>query len=140
MSNGPQTPQILIVGAGAMGLGTGYHLQLAGTAITFLVRPARMLEMSRRQVLYSYDDATLKTFADYRLISDAAEISRSSYDYVIVTLDSLTTRNPSTGFCRIQQIPSWRQGQGAGYRAAQGLREGRRTGRPTDVRSKGTPR
>jgi ketopantoate reductase len=70
MSNGPQTPQILIVGAGAMGLGTGYHLQLAGTAITFLVRPARMLEMSRRQVLYSYDDATLKTFADYRLISD----------------------------------------------------------------------
>ncbi len=103
MSNGPQTPQILIVGAGAMGLGTGYHLQLAGTAITFLVRPARMLEMSRRQVLYSYDDATLKTFADYRLISDAAEISRSSYDYVIVTLDSLTTRKPE-GTALLQSI------------------------------------
>jgi hypothetical protein len=94
MSNGPQTPQILIVGAGAMGLGAGYHLQLAGAAITFLVRPARVLEMSRSQVLYSYDDATLKTFADYRLISDVAEISSSSYDYVIVTLDSLTTRKP----------------------------------------------
>jgi NAD(P)-dependent dehydrogenase (short-subunit alcohol dehydrogenase family) len=40
----------------------------------------------------------------------------------------------------IQQIPSWRQGQSAGYRAAQRLREGRRTGRPTDVRSKGTPK
>jgi glycine/D-amino acid oxidase-like deaminating enzyme len=63
MTNGPQTPQIRIIGAGAMGLGTGYHLQLAGAAITFLVRPARMLEMSRPQVLYSYDDATLKTFA-----------------------------------------------------------------------------
>jgi hypothetical protein len=50
-----------------MGLGAGYHLQLAGAAIAFLVRPARVLQMSRSQVLYSYDDATLKTFADYRL-------------------------------------------------------------------------
>jgi Ketopantoate reductase PanE/ApbA len=94
MNDGPQTPQILIVGAGAMGLGAGYHLQLAGAAITFLVRPARVLEMSRSQVLYSYDDATLKAFTDYRLISDVAEISRSSYDYVIVTLDGFATRKP----------------------------------------------
>jgi hypothetical protein len=94
MSNWPQTPQILIVGAGAMGLGAGYHLQLGGVAIAFLVRPARVLEMSRSQVLYSYDDATLKTFADCTLISDVAEISRSSYDYVIVTLDGFTTRKP----------------------------------------------
>jgi Ketopantoate reductase PanE/ApbA len=94
MSNGSQTPQILIVGAGAMGLGAGYHLHLARAAITFLVRPARILEMSRSQVLYSYDDATLKTFADYSLISDIAEISRPSYDYVIVTLDGFTTRKP----------------------------------------------
>src|ERR1700730_17408105 len=40
MSNGSQIPQILIVGAGAMGLGAGYHLHLAKAAITFLVRPA----------------------------------------------------------------------------------------------------
>ncbi len=94
MSNWPQTPQILIVGAGAMGLGAGYHLQLGGVAIAFLVRPAKVLEMSRSQVLYSYDDATLKTFADCTLISDVAEISRSSYDYVIVTLDGFATRKP----------------------------------------------
>jgi cation diffusion facilitator CzcD-associated flavoprotein CzcO len=36
MSNGSQTPQILIVGAGAMGLGAGYHLHLAKAAITFV--------------------------------------------------------------------------------------------------------
>ena len=59
--------------------------------------------MSRPQVLYSYDDATLKTFADYRLISDVAEISSSSYDYVIVTLDSLTTRKPE-GTALLQSI------------------------------------
>src|SRR5260370_27345285 len=94
MTKEPQTPQILTVGAGAMGLGVGYHLQLAGAAISFLVRPSRVLEMSRSRVLYSYDEATLKTFADYRLISDVAEISRSSYDYVIVTLDGFTTRQP----------------------------------------------
>src|SRR5258708_8674663 len=104
MSNGRQTPQILIVGAGAMGLGAGYHLQLAGAAITFLVRPARGLEMSRSQVLYSYDDATLKTFADYRLISDVAEISRSSYAYVIVTLDAFATPQPQ-GNALLTPIP-----------------------------------
>ncbi|WP_035359836.1 2-dehydropantoate 2-reductase N-terminal domain-containing protein [Edaphobacter aggregans] len=54
--NIPQTPQILIVGAGAMGLVVGYHLQLAGAAVDFLVRPARVPEMSRSQVFYSYDD------------------------------------------------------------------------------------
>jgi hypothetical protein len=48
----------------------------------------------RSQVPYSYDDATQKTFADYRLISDVAKISRSSYDYVIVTLDGFTERKP----------------------------------------------
>src|SRR5260370_3451689 len=91
MSNEPQTPQILIGGAGAMGLSAGYHLQLAGAAVSFLVRPSRVLEMSRSQVLYSYDEATPKTFAYYTLISDVAEISRLSYDYVIVTLDGFTT-------------------------------------------------
>lgn len=101
MSNGPQTAKILIVGAGAMGLGAGYHLQLAGAAIAFLVRPAKVLEMSRSQVLYSYNDASLKTFADYRLISDVAEISRSSSDYVIVTLDGFAARKPEgTGLLR----------------------------------------
>ena len=95
MGNEPKTPQILIVGAGAMGLVVGYHLQLAGAAITFWVRSARVQEMSSRpQVLYSYDDATLKTFTDYRLISDVRDISRASYDYVIVTLDGFTTRKP----------------------------------------------
>src|ERR1700730_12730772 len=101
MSNGPQTAKILIVGAGAMGLGAGYHLQLAGAAIAFLVRPAKVLEMSSSQVLYSYNDASLKTFADYRLISDVAEISRSSSDYVIVTLDGFAARKPEgTGLLR----------------------------------------
>ena len=94
MDNRLQTPQILIVGAGAMGLAAGYHLQLAGAEITFLVRPARVLEMSRSQALYSYNDAHIKTFADYKLISDISAMSRSSYNYVIVTLDSFATRNP----------------------------------------------
>jgi ketopantoate reductase len=102
MGNGP-TQQILIVGAGAMGLGAGYHLQLAGAAVTFLVRPARVVEMSRSQLLYSYDDATLKSLADYRLISDVTEVSRSSYDYVIVTLDGFTTRKPE-GRALLQSI------------------------------------
>jgi hypothetical protein len=77
-----------------MGLVAGHHLQIAGSAVTFLVRPGRVSAMSHPQVLYSYDDATLKVLADYTVISDVAEMSRSTYDYVIVTLDSFTTRRP----------------------------------------------
>jgi Ketopantoate reductase PanE/ApbA len=103
MGNEAQTPQILIVGAGAMGLAAGYHLQLAGAAIAFLVRPARVPEMSRSQALYSYDDATLKTFENYKVISDVAEISGSFYDYVIVTLDGFATRS-SEGTALLKSI------------------------------------
>jgi ketopantoate reductase len=57
------TPSVCIVGAGSMGVSTGYHLSLAGAAVTFLVRPHRQEQLSRPQVLYSYDDHSLKTFS-----------------------------------------------------------------------------
>jgi hypothetical protein len=94
MSNGPQAAQILIVGAGAMGLIVGYHLQLGGAAVTYLVRPERASELSRPQILYSYDDATLKMLSKYKIISDTSKIYFSSFDFVIVTLDGFTVRKP----------------------------------------------
>ena len=89
----PSTANILIVGAGAMGIMSGYHLQLAGAEVTFLVRPKRVEKLSRPQVLYCYDDASLQHFSDYRLLSDVTEVGERSYDYVIVTLDGACSRS-----------------------------------------------
>ncbi|WP_199821983.1 2-dehydropantoate 2-reductase N-terminal domain-containing protein [Streptomyces sp. XY152] len=41
------TPSVCIVGAGSMGVVTGYHLGLAGASVTFLVRPHRQAQSSR---------------------------------------------------------------------------------------------
>ena len=79
--------RVLIVGAGAMGLVAGYHLQLAGAEITFLVRPARIEALSRPQKLYCYDDATVKSFDGFKVISQARDAQETKYDYVILTLD-----------------------------------------------------
>ncbi|MFE1841200.1 2-dehydropantoate 2-reductase N-terminal domain-containing protein [Streptomyces sviceus] len=48
----PVHPHVLLVGAGAMGVITGYQLQLACAEVTFLVRPARVEKLSRPQTLY----------------------------------------------------------------------------------------
>jgi Ketopantoate reductase PanE/ApbA len=95
--------RILIVGAGAMGLVAGYHLHLAGAEITFLVRPGRAGAAARPKILYCYDDATLKAFSAFRVISEAADISSSSFAYVIVTLDGFAVREPE-GVSLLQTI------------------------------------
>ena len=91
--NTPSSPQILIVGAGAVGLVTGYHLQMAGAKISFLDRPQRFEALSRPQILYSYDDATLRHYSAYAVISQASEAQAQAYDYVIITLDGSTSRS-----------------------------------------------
>nr|GEX01774.1 zinc-type alcohol dehydrogenase-like protein [Tanacetum cinerariifolium] len=79
-------PRVLIVGAGAMGLVAGYHLQLAGAEITYLVRPGRLEALARPQVLYCYDDATLRSFSGYSVVTQPGE-QPDAYAYVLLTLD-----------------------------------------------------
>lgn len=80
-------PRVLIVGAGAGGLVTGYHLSLSGAEVTFYVRPARMDALRSPQQLYCYDDCQLKTFTGYDLICTVDAVRQSTFDYVLVTLD-----------------------------------------------------
>ncbi|MFJ2650106.1 ketopantoate reductase family protein [Streptomyces sp. NPDC087420] len=89
----PPTFRVLIVGAGAMGIVSGYHLRLAGAEVTFLVRPERVEKLSRPQVLYSYDDTDLKYLSGYRVLSDVTDAGDRTYDYVVVTLDGASTRS-----------------------------------------------
>ncbi len=85
--------RVLIVGAGSMGLVVGYILSLAKAEVTFLVRPHREEELKRPQVLYSYDDNQLKTYTDYKHITDPSKIIGADYDYIFVTLDAHALRS-----------------------------------------------
>jgi hypothetical protein len=88
-----QTPNILIVGAGAQGVITGYHLSLAGAHITFLVREGRRMALRSAQHLYCYDDASLKTFAGFGVATDVVELAGRDFDYALVTLDGPSCRS-----------------------------------------------
>jgi len=88
-----QTPTVLIVGAGAQGVITGYHLSLAGANVTFLVREGRRLALQSAQKLYCYDDASLKTFAGYGVVTSLAELVGREFDYALVTLDGPSCRS-----------------------------------------------
>lgn len=83
---------VLIVGAGALGIVTGYHLHLAGAEVSFLVRPGRLPALQEPQVLYCYDDDELKTFGDYQAFGSVAEATARSHNFLIVTLDGATCR------------------------------------------------
>lgn len=75
-----------------MGVVTGYYLQRAGANVTFLVRPHRQESLARAQVLYSYDDQCLKTYSGYKLLTDPEQLSQTSFDFVIITLDGAALR------------------------------------------------
>ena len=51
---------VLIIGAGAGGFATGYHLTLSGADVTFYVRSKRLDQLQPPQSLYCYEDCKLK--------------------------------------------------------------------------------
>jgi ketopantoate reductase len=76
-------PHILIIGAGSMGIITGYHLTLSGAEVTFLIRPHRKEALDRPQILYCYDDNQLKEYTGngrcvLRLCRDHARWDRAA--------------------------------------------------------------
>jgi hypothetical protein len=85
-------PSILIIGAGALGITTGYHLAIGGTNVTYLVRPGRLEALQSPQTLYSYDDGELKKFAAYDVVTSVEEAAGKTYDFVMVTMDGATCR------------------------------------------------
>ncbi|KAI2777762.1 hypothetical protein F4815DRAFT_479893 [Daldinia loculata] len=86
-------PRILIIGAGSMGILTGYHLSLAGTDVTFLIRPHRAKVLDNPQILYCYDDNKLKEYKRYSYITNPSLILGSNYDYIVIALDGASLRN-----------------------------------------------
>ncbi|MCT2400241.1 ketopantoate reductase family protein [Novosphingobium mangrovi (ex Huang et al. 2023)] len=85
-------PSVLIVGAGALGIVTGYHLSLAGAGVHFLVRPNRLPALQEPQVLYCYDDHELKRFSEFKAHGSIDDAMSRGYDFVLITLDGATCR------------------------------------------------
>jgi len=87
--------QVLIIGAGAIGIILGYHLELAGADITFLVRPHRLNELQNPQTLYCHDDHSLKVFKGYHYITEVSELLDKTYDYIFIALDGAALKSES---------------------------------------------
>lgn len=90
---GTTKPNVLIIGAGSMGLVTGYHLQTVAN-ITFLVRPHREESLKRPQRLYSYDDKQLNSYTGYSVITSPDKILEAKYQYIVITLDGTALSSP----------------------------------------------
>ena len=86
---------VLIVGAGAIGIVLGYHLQLAGAEITYLIRPHRLSQLQNPQTLYSHDDNSLKVFKGYHYITNVSQLLDKAYDYIFIALDGAALRSES---------------------------------------------
>ncbi|RKK67648.1 hypothetical protein BFJ69_g14319 [Fusarium oxysporum] len=89
----PHKPTVLIVGAGSMGLVTGYHLSLAGAQVTYLVRPKRAEELKQPQFLYWLDKQELHEFKSYSHFADPSSILSSTYDYILITIDGKSVQS-----------------------------------------------
>ncbi|MCB2076855.1 MAG: hypothetical protein KDE55_04045 [Novosphingobium sp.] len=116
-------PSVLIVGAGALGIVTGYHLHLSGAEVAFLVRPGRMAALQEPQVLYCYEDHELRRFSQYTAYSAVADADAGSYDFVIVTMDGATCRG-SEATALLREIGQAMQGgDGVAVVSGVGVRE-----------------
>ncbi|KAG5759587.1 hypothetical protein H9Q72_012285 [Fusarium xylarioides] len=82
-----QNPTVLIVGAGSVGLVTGYYLSLSGAQVTYLVRPKGAEKLKQPQLLYSFDKNHLQEFRTYSYLTNPSSILSSTYDYILITLD-----------------------------------------------------
>jgi len=85
-------PSVLVVGAGAVGFALGYHLQLAGADVTFLVRPGRRPAFTAPRRLYDYNDDVLKIFDGYAVVEDTAALTEQAFAFIVVTLDGHASR------------------------------------------------
>lgn len=88
-----QNPKVLVVGAGALGVVTGYHLALAGAEITFLVRPNRLQALAGGLQLYCFDDLASKQFDTYQYTASMEDVAAGQYDFALVTLDGASCRS-----------------------------------------------
>ncbi|OZF06337.1 ketopantoate reductase family protein [Rhodococcoides fascians] len=103
MSSTGGGPEVLIVGAGAVGVSLGYHLTLSGAHVTFLVRAGRIAAFDRPQRIYDYDTEAVDIFSAFNVADNARFLREHDFRFVIVTLDGASSRSPE-GTKTLQQV------------------------------------
>jgi 2-dehydropantoate 2-reductase len=83
---------ILIIGAGAVGLVYGRHLAMGGNQVTFFVREKYVTEMSKGSILYHMNnDKSLQkpiNFTDYSLMSSFDKLGQTNWDQIYLCISS----------------------------------------------------
>ncbi len=87
------TQKILVVGAGALGITTGYFLQRGGAAVEFLVRPHRAEDLARPQQLFDYRTGENIQFSNFGVHTDPGAAVASAPDWIFFTLDGAVARS-----------------------------------------------
>jgi ketopantoate reductase PanE/ApbA-like protein len=90
--SGSHPTSVVVVGAGSMGVVAGHQLSLAGASVTFLVRPHRLEQLSRPQLLFTYGDNSLTSLTGYDVLTDPADLSGTPVDLVFLMLDGASLR------------------------------------------------
>lgn len=78
---------IVIIGAGVMGVLTAHQIRRAGADVTLWVRPARLAQTPPSYRLYSYDDGSLHELSGHRVIAHPDALAGAEPSFVIITLD-----------------------------------------------------
>ena len=93
-------PRILMLGAGAVGMTYGYHLEQGGASVTYFVKPKYRESVLKPTHLYPLNDGALGTcraaeYAPSRAISSLEELTVSDYDQVWLSISSTALRSES---------------------------------------------
>ena len=92
-------PHILLVGAGAVGLAYGYHLQRGGARVAFLVKPKYAAAAWRGFAMYALNTKAGKRreparFDGFEVLTETAEVAAAGWDQVWLCLSSTALRAP----------------------------------------------
>ncbi len=89
----PQNMNVLVVGAGALGVATAYHLTQSGADITFYVRPQRAEHLSKPLRLYAYHKKADHELAEFNVITSPDGLNGKRFSFILLTLDGAACRS-----------------------------------------------
>lgn len=88
-----ENKKILVVGAGALGVTTAYHLRQSGADISFYVRPGRAEQLQKPLRLYAYHKRAVDELADFDVITSPEGLKDKRFSFILLTLDGAACRS-----------------------------------------------
>jgi hypothetical protein len=88
-----ENTKVLVVGAGALGVTTAYHLRQSGADISFYVRPQRAEQLRKPLRLYAYHKLAVDELVDFDVITSPEELNDKRFHFILLTLDGAACRS-----------------------------------------------